>query len=195
VSARAAACGVCGDVAPPIGDARLGTVCGTCLSERGRVVRPSAKDDARKRRAERRAARAKGEPGGDPAVARQRERELARSDSITVHDEWATSHAGYPLGVGYPTGASMREDGETHREAWKRIVRGDACAYCGRLPFPCRFHGNEAGTVDHVDPQSGPRPVHGLHSWTNYSGACGRCNSAKKSEPLLVWLARRPVLR
>jgi 5-methylcytosine-specific restriction endonuclease McrA len=144
--------------------------------------------------------------GGDTSRARRRERRRARQEArdfvreLRAHPDadygYTSSHAGHPLGVGYPAGSPLRaDDGETHREAWKRIIRGDACAYCGRLPFPCRFHREDAGTVDHIDPQAGPRPANGLHSWTNYTGSCARCNNSKDATPMLLWIARRGVLR
>jgi hypothetical protein len=176
VSAPArASCGVCGDVSAPVRHPRLGVVCATCLSAKEGRPRPV--------------------PGGDPRSARRRERKLARDDWQEVGNDWTASHPGYPLGRGMPSGTSLRYDEESHREAWKRIVRGDPCAYCGLLPFPCRFHPGDAGTVDHIDPQAGARPAHGLHSWTNYTGSCARCNNSKDATPMLLWIARRGILR
>lgn len=102
---------------------------------------------------------------------------------------------GHPLGRGMPPGRTMRKDGETHRQAWMRVVRADPCAYCGRLPRdtavapgvqpPC-------GTVDHIEPQSRPcRGIGGVHTWLNFTGACGRCNSRKGANSLLMFLAAR----
>lgn len=90
------------------------------------------------------------------------------------------SHPGNPLGHGMPLGAPLRTDGETHRDAWKRILRSDPCAYCGGL----------GGTVDHIVPQSAPNGggYGGLHSWINYSGACSACNGSKGAKHLLRWL-------
>lgn len=111
--------------------------------------------------------------------------------------EWAeferTDHPGNPLGVGMPSGEPLRVDGESHREAWKRILRGDPCAYCGRRMFPCAFN-PDGRTVDHIIPHTKARPNEG-HAWLNYTGSCVSCNTSKKDTHLLMWLARRGVLR
>lgn len=134
--------------------------------------------------------------------ARRRDRRAAREDARWLATErepgdtrWASAEPGNPLGVGYPLGSPLRRDEESHREAWMRVVRGDPCSYCSRVPFPCRFHNGGAATLDHIDAQSGPRRDDGLHAWTNYSGSCGRCNGAKSNKPLLLWLAGRGILR
>jgi 5-methylcytosine-specific restriction endonuclease McrA len=91
---------------------------------------------------------------------------------------------GNPLGRGYPLGRTLRQDGESHRDAWARIVRQDPCSYCGR----------EAGTVDHVEPSRGPRPARGIggaHVWLNLVGACEACNASKSDAQLLHFLGRR----
>ena len=41
-----------------------------------------------------------------------------------------------------PSGRPLREDGQSHYEAWQALLRRDPCAYCGA---------GAAGTVDHVD--------------------------------------------
>ena len=103
---------------------------------------------------------------------------------IGVVDRWLDSDPGHPLGYGYPGGSPLREDGESHRAAWMRLLRSDPCAYCHR-PGP-------AGTLDHIEPRCRPaRAPGGAHCWTNYTGACGRCNAAKADRPLLVFLAAR----
>lgn len=91
---------------------------------------------------------------------------------------------GSPLGKGFPTGSSLRQGSESHREAWSRIMRADPCSYCGR----------EAGTVDHVEPRRGaraPRGLGGANVWLNLVGACEACNSAKGSTSLLEFIGRR----
>jgi HNH endonuclease len=88
--------------------------------------------------------------------------------------------AGHPLGVGMPSGATTRVDGETHLEAWKRVLRDDPCAYCDE---------DASGTVDHVQPRSSGRKYR--ERWTNLVGACSGCNQSKGSKPLLLWLLRR----
>jgi 5-methylcytosine-specific restriction endonuclease McrA len=91
---------------------------------------------------------------------------------------------GMPLGAGMPTGGPLREDGESHRSAWLRLLRADPCSYCG----------GPGGTVDHVEPKRKPvRGLGGAHAWLNLTGACGGCNGTKGDKGLLVWLAARPV--
>lgn len=99
------------------------------------------------------------------------------------NEAFVTSHAGYPLGRGYPSGEPLREDGESHRAAWYRLLRADPCSYCAK----------DAGTIDHIDPQSGPRPLYGIHSWLNVTGACSSCNRSKDATKLVLWLAVRPI--
>ena len=93
--------------------------------------------------------------------------------------------AGSPLGVGMPSGRTLRADGQSHYEAWQALLRLDPCAYCGAA--------GPGGTVDHVEPRS--RPARGLgataHAWLNLSGACSACNGAKRDLDLLVFLHRR----
>jgi len=88
--------------------------------------------------------------------------------------------AGHPLGSGWPSGSPLREDGESHSDAWKRILRSDPCAYCA-APGP-------AGTVDHVEPTS----LGGSYRVGNLTGACGSCNESKGAKPeLLLWMRAR----
>lgn len=99
-------------------------------------------------------------------------------------DRWLDSDPGHPLGRGYPGGSPLREDGESHRAAWMRLVRSDPCAYCD-APGP-------AGTLDHVEPRSRhARFPGGAHCWINYTGACARCNTSKADKSLLLFLAAR----
>jgi hypothetical protein len=106
-------------------------------------------------------------------------------------EKFLADEPGTPLGVGMPSGVTLREDGETHHRAWKRIVREDVCAYCDEW----------GGTLDHIEPRSGatggylvcgavPIDQH-LHTWLNYAAACEDCNSAKGSTSLLEFLGRR----
>lgn len=129
-------------------------------------------------------------PYGDPGVARNRLRREYRAAKPERHP-LAVDHPGSPLGRGMPSGSPLRRDGESHREAWMRLVRGDPCSFCGRFPFPCRHHGE--GTIDHIDHKRGPTVLYGLHTWLNFTAACPTCNGSKDSEKLLLWLARRPV--
>lgn len=92
--------------------------------------------------------------------------------------------AGTPLGIGMPTGAPLRADGQSHYEAWQSLLRRDPCSYCGAA--------GESGTVDHVDARSrGARGLGTVHGWVNTVGACARCNGAKRDLGLLVFLLRR----
>lgn len=91
---------------------------------------------------------------------------------------------GHPLGRGMPTGETLREDGESHRQAWMRTLRVDPCAYCGVVCVDA--------TVDHVEPRQFPaRGLGGAHTWLNFTGACAACNWSKSSESLLEFLYRR----
>lgn len=134
-------------------------------------------------------------PDGLTKAEREDRRELHDPEGIFAGANAAIPHdfgredSGYPLGVGMPMGRTMREDGETHREAWMRYLRYDACAYCGAMP-----EGGE-GSVDHIEPKSKPaRGIGGKHTWLNYIGACQNCNSKKAAKPLLLYLhAKSPM--
>lgn len=102
-------------------------------------------------------------------------------DPRTQMGRFRHTDAGHPLGRGMPRGRSLREDGESHREAWMRLIRLDPCAYCGRRP---------ASTIDHIIPSSKARPGEG-HNWLNYTAACEPCNRSKEDMPLLVYLRLR----
>lgn len=92
-------------------------------------------------------------------------------------DEFLRSDPGYPLGVGFPLGGLLREDGESHRDAWMRVIRTDPCSFCGR----------PGGTVDHIEPTAGG----GKNVWVNYTGACASCNSSKGDTPMLLFMRGR----
>lgn len=103
------------------------------------------------------------------------------TDPHPLHD-FLRDDAGTPLGVGMPSGAPLRVDGERHYDAWLRLLRADACAYCG----------GPGGTVDHVEPRSrAARGVGSAHSWLNVVGACAGCNGAKRDRALLAFLRVR----
>lgn len=92
--------------------------------------------------------------------------------------------AGSPLGSGMPSGGPLREDGQSHYEAWQALLRRDPCSYCG--------DNGASGTVDHVDPRSrSARGMGTVHGWINTVGACSRCNGAKRDVALLAFLYRR----
>ena len=100
------------------------------------------------------------------------------------HDEYDREDPGHPLGHGMPMGRTLRSDGDTHGEAWMRVLRADPCAYCGaRKDY-------EEMSVDHVVPQTKRIPGE-IHTWRNWVGACQRCNGAKRSHDLLDFLFRR----
>ena len=106
------------------------------------------------------------------------------TDLQRLIDDFLRDDAGTPLGIGMPSGAPLRADGQSHYEAWQSLLRRDPCAYCGAR--------GAAGTVDHVDPRS--RAARGLgtvHGWINTAGACTGCNGAKRDLGLLVFLHRR----
>lgn len=121
---------------------------------------------------------------GGPALSRVVVRVEPTPSTVDGLQLWFLHvHGGTPLGVGYPSGAPLRADGESHSAAWRRILREDACAYCGK----------PGGTVDHIVPRS----VGGehVHAWTNLVGACSRCNSSKGSLSLLDYLLLREARR
>jgi len=116
------------------------------------------------------------------------------TDPKTLYD-FLRDDAGTPLGIGVPSGTPLRLDtpdgacgtsmgtgGERHYDAWLRLLRADACAYCG----------GPGGTVDHVEPRSrAARGVGSAHSWLNVIGACAGCNGAKRDRSLLAFLRLR----
>ena len=100
---------------------------------------------------------------------------------MNLHD-YLSDHPGHPLGRGMPTGGTLRDDGQSHRQAWASIVRRDVCSFCA----------GPAGTVDHIEPQAhSARGLGGSHSWLNFTAACERCNTGKADHSLLEWLYRR----
>lgn len=119
-----------------------------------------------------------------------RRRERGLNSPVEANDlraEFARDDPGHPLGAGVPLGHTLREDGDTHREAWMRVIRLDPCAYCDR---------SVGGTVDHIEPRSKPaRGIGGAHTVQNYSGSCDRCNQRKGSRSLLDYLWRRSEKR
>ena len=127
---------------------------------------------------------------GDPSVGRARERERVRKWARRTFTGYEESHAGHPLGPGMPPGSPLRLDGETHHEAWMRIIRMDPCAFCNRdvLPYTSGLC-IPGGTVDHIEPKSLPvKGLGGAHAWLNLTGACERCNTKKSDRDLLEFL-------
>jgi 5-methylcytosine-specific restriction endonuclease McrA len=61
------------------------------------------------------------------------------------------------------------------RRPWRSILRRDPCAYCGA----------PAQTVDHIVAKARA----GADRWDNLTGACVRCNRAKTTRALLMFLA------
>ena len=61
---------------------------------------------------------------------------------------------------------------------WKSVLRLEPCSYCYAWP---------AGTVDHVDA--------GIKGINEIVPACRRCNETKSSEPLLMFLFKRMVVK
>jgi hypothetical protein len=102
------------------------------------------------------------------------------SELVSDYALWQESWVGAPLGHGFPSGVPVREDGESHLEAWKRLLRADPCSYCG-API--------SATVDHVTPKSARTRY--VERWTNFTGACKSCNGSKRDTPLLLWLRAR----
>lgn len=148
-----------------------------------------ASEARRRRRRRQKAARAarRAKPGYEERRAQARERDAVRDAALPELGDyrmWMTDHPGYPLGNGMPGGETMRMDGESHSNAWRRILRGDVCAYCDAP---------DSGTVDHVEPRS--RGSVGREHWPNLVGACEPCNRAKAADPLLMFLLKRRGLK
>lgn len=69
----------------------------------------------------------------------------------------------------------------------KGMFREDPCAFC---------KDGDGGTLDHILPR---HKIHGHHRgvWTNYTGACPKCNFDKGSGHFLIFFAMmqgKPVL-
>jgi hypothetical protein len=104
--------------------------------------------------------------------------------SLAAPVYFTADHPGNPLGQGMPLGGTLRLDGESHRDAWCRILTLDPCSYCDA----------ESATVDHIIAQNPlviAAALGGKHSWLNYAGACKSCNRRKGTRTLLEFLARR----
>jgi 5-methylcytosine-specific restriction endonuclease McrA len=127
----------------------------------------------------------------DRRYSRKRERDAVRermADSEqplpgSLLEVWLQDQPGNPFGANFPLGAPLREDGESHSNAWRRILRYDPCSYCG-APL--------SGTVDHIQPKSEGR--FDRERWVNLIGACERCNRSKSSKPMLFYLLDRLTL-
>lgn len=105
------------------------------------------------------------------------------ADLQRITTDYLRDDAGSPLGIGMPSGGPLREDGQSHYEAWQALLRRDPCSYCGI---------GACGTVDHIDPRSrAARGIGTVHGWVNTAGACARCNGAKRDIALLTFLHRR----
>lgn len=65
-------------------------------------------------------------------------------------------------------------------------LRGeDVEGYVGSmLRDPCAYCGEPSDSVDHIV----PRQADGADDWTNFTGACRRCNTRKTFNPLLLFL-------
>lgn len=113
------------------------------------------------------------------AVRRDASREEPTTDVGKRAERFASYTPGDPLGRGMPGGRTFRLDGESHSDAWRRLLRLDVCAYCG----------GPGGTVDHVVPRASG--LAGVESWVNLVGACVSCNTSKRDLDLLGFLARR----
>lgn len=67
---------------------------------------------------------------------------------------------------------------------WRNVLAESLgiCAYCNE---------RKALTMDHIDPLNRG----GAHDVENIAAACSSCNSSKHDTPLLLWLAKRALLR
>ncbi len=114
-------------------------------------------------------------------------------DLHTELRRYRSDHPGHPLGPGAPLGVTLRLDGESHRQAWMRLLRADPCAYCGRslaeLPV-------EQRTVDHIvpqDPLASTPALGGKYSWLNLTASCSACNGSKGNQSVITFLRLRAV--
>jgi hypothetical protein len=115
----------------------------------------------------------------DKWIRRTERRRRSVPESREVFQEFARDDPGHPLGPGVPLGGTLRVDGDTHREAWMRVIRRDPCSFCS----------GPGGTVDHIEPRAHvARGIGGVHSHLNFAGACLRCNGRKGSKDLLAFL-------
>lgn len=75
------------------------------------------------------------------------------------------------------------------RHLAKRVGRdAEALTYAQELlGGPCSYCPGVADTVDHIEPIA----TGGASGISNITGACGRCNSQKRTTPLLIFLLRR----
>lgn len=121
-------------------------------------------------------------------AVRDAERARPRVEERSEYVAWQEPDAGHPLGHGMPTGEPLREDGESHLEAWKDMLRGDPCAFCGTRMLPCPWTPTGA-SVDHIIPGGSRRRY--VQRWSNLTGACQSCNRSKASKPLLLWMRQR----
>lgn len=62
----------------------------------------------------------------------------------------------------------------TQFRAWRAVLMADPCVYCGGRPTG----------MDHIHPQS----AGGRNGWENRAPACARCDQAKGSTPLVLFL-------
>lgn len=72
------------------------------------------------------------------------------------------------------------KDPETRE--WVKAILADPCSYCGGPLGEGRY-----ATVDHITPRDDGGPDH----WENLTPACKSCNSAKRTKPLIYFLATR----
>ena len=68
----------------------------------------------------------------------------------------------------------------------RRVGRGaEEVAYCEIIRHdPCSYCDSPSEHVDHIEPVSGG----GENHWSNFTGACGSCNSGKRDRPLLMFM-------
>ncbi len=88
-----------------------------------------------------------------------------------------------------PTG---RYSLDPQTKAWMEMLRRDPCAYCGRA--------DEPSTLDHIVPikrgaWDWSKPTLEMpdpYGWPNLTAACWSCNTTKRRQSLLAFLARAP---
>lgn len=85
---------------------------------------------------------------------------------------------------------------QINQPEWRKILKGDLCAYCGAPPARAYELDGYEGLfydapgpmqVDHIK----PRHHGGGNGWQNLTAACGSCNASKGVDKPLHFMLRR----
>lgn len=90
-----------------------------------------------------------------------------------------TTREGYPL-------PALRGSHDAVR-GYKEGLLLDPCAYCGMDKDTPKAFGQPGPVLDHID----ARARGGEDHWSNFTGACWRCNTSKRDKTLLSYLLYR----